>query len=120
MIDVEMMQEAIELGKLYDSRWGKEIDFVGMPSVLGQHKLLLVMRLIVDTGDSVLVGYQKINELVNPYYKYLMSIEGIKDGDIVDKKCPLCGKNVRLYQIGNSYEYRCDTHNCISCGCRGI
>ena len=120
MIDVKMMQESIKLGQLYENRWGKEVDFVGMPSSIGQHKLLLVMRLIVDTGDSVLVGYQKIKKLVDPYYKYLMSIERSKDGDVVDKRCPLCGENVKFYQMGNSYEYRCDTPNCISFGARGI
>ena len=105
MIDVEMMQEAIKLGKLYESRWGKEVDFVGMPPNLGQHNLLLVMRLIVDTGDSVLVGYQKIKKLINPYYEYLKSIGKIKAGDVVDRKCPLCGGNVRFYEIGSSYRY---------------
>ena len=39
MIDVKMMQELIKLGQLYENRWGKEVDFVGMPSSLGQHKL---------------------------------------------------------------------------------
>lgn len=49
-----------------------------------------------------------------------MSIDKIKEEDIVDKKCPLCGGDVKFYQMGNSYKYRWDTPNCISCGGRGI
>jgi len=41
MIDVKMMQETIKLGKLYESRWGKEVDFIGMPPNLGQHNFCL-------------------------------------------------------------------------------
>jgi len=78
------------------------------------------MRLIVDTGHSVLVGYQKIKKLVDPYYEYLKSIEEIKAGDVVDRKCRLCGGNVRFYEFGNSYGYGCDTPNCISLSFRGI
>ncbi len=120
MIDVAMMKESIKLGQLYESRWGKEVDFVGMPSFLGQHKLLLVMRLIVDTGDSVLVGYQKIRDLLNPYYDYLVGFDALNDGDIVDKKCPLCNNHVKFHRMGNSFEFRCDTSNCVKYSARGI
>lgn len=120
MIDVDIMEEQIKLGKLYEIRWGKEIDFVGMPPVLTQHKLLLVMRFIVDTGDSVLVGYKKIKGLIEPYCNYLMTVTNIENMDVVDEKCHLCGGQVRMYQTGNSYEYKCDTRNCISIVNRGI
>lgn len=113
MIDTEIMQESIKLGELYESRWGKEVDFVGMPSSLGQHKLLLIMRLIVDTGDSILVGYQKIRDFLNPYYDYLDTFDEINNGDVVDKKCPLCNSNVRFYKTGNLYKFKCDTPNCL-------
>ena len=78
------------------------------------------MRIIVDTGDSVLVGYQKIRNLLKPYYKYLDTFDKLNCGDIVDKKCPLCAGDIKLYRMGNSYEFRCDTPNCVVYGARGI
>ena len=74
------------------------------------------MRLIVDTGDSVLVGYQKIRDLLKPYYKYLDTLDKFNNDGNVVKKCPLCDGNVELYRMKNSYEFRCDTPNCIVCG----
>lgn len=120
MINTEIQQEIIELGIKYKNNWGKSVDFVGLSSVLSQERLLLVMRLIVDTGDSVLVGFQKIKNLLNPYYKYLDSIIDISCSESIDRNCPLCGNNVRYFSDGNSYEFKCDTTHCIRRTIRGI
>ena len=120
MINVEVMKEITELCTKYEKRWNKPVDFVGFPSTLYQERFLLIMRYIVDTGDSILVGYQKVSRLLNSYYKYLNSIDGINDGECVEKNCSLCGEKVRFYELENSYEFRCDTHNCVTYGARGI
>ena len=120
MINTEVMKEITELCAKYEKRWNKPVDFVGLPATLYQERFLLIMRYIVDTGDSILVGYQKIRDLLNPYYKYLDAFDNLKNGDIVDKKCPLCAGDVKFYRMGNSYEFRCDTPNCVAYGARGI
>lgn len=119
MINVEVMKEITELCAKYEKRWNKPVDFVGLPSTLYQERFLLIMRYIVDTGDSILVGYQKVDGLLNSYYEYLDSIDCIKDRECVDKNCPLCGKKVRLFETSNSCEFRCDTNNCVVYGVQG-
>lgn len=120
MISVEILQELIKLGQLYESKWKKEVDFSGMPQFLKEDRLLFVMRLIAETGDNVLEGYKKTMDLTEPYFEYLVSVGGLNNGDIVDKKCPLCGGKVRYYKTGNTSEYKCDTRNCISIVGRGL
>lgn len=80
MINIEVMKEITELCTKYEKRWNKPVDFVGLPYALYQERFLLIMRYILNTGDSILVGYQKVSRLLNSYYKYLISIDGIKDG----------------------------------------
>ena len=46
--------------------------------------------------------------------------ETMKDGEIVEKACPFCVEKERYYENGKSYEFRCDTVNCIKYGSRGI
>lgn len=120
MIDEEMLKEICELSDKYEYRWGKSVDHVGMPITIDQHRLVLALRIMVDTGDSILVAYQKVRDLVNPYYEYLDSITDISDGEYVEKDCPLCGNKVRFYSIDNSYEFKCDTFNCLRLTVRGI
>ncbi len=121
MINIEVMKEVEELCDKYEKRWNIPLDFVGLPSTLWQEKFLLIMRLIVNTGDSILVGNQKVSKILKSYCEYLNSIEeNIKDGEIVEKVCPFCGEKVRFYENGKSYEFRCDTVNCIKYGSRGI
>ncbi len=120
MINTEVMKEITKLCAEYEKRWNKPVDFVGLPSAMNQERLLLAMRLIVDTGDSVLVGFKKVSKLLNVYYKYLDNIEDINDGENVEKNCPLCGNKVRYFIEGTSYEFKCDTPYCIRRIFRGI
>ena len=113
MINTEVMKEITELCAKYEKRWNKPVDFAGVPSTLYQERFLLIMRYIVDTGDSILVGYQSVRRLLNLYNKYLDSIEEINDGESVEKDCPLCGEKVRFYEVGNSFQFRCSTRNCL-------
>ena len=123
LVNVKAMQEIHKLSSLYEKRWGKEVDYVGMPTRLCQETLLQVLRLIVDTGDSILVGFQKRKALVDPYHDYLENFHennDIQNGFVFEKPCPLCNKKVIYYEQGNSYEYRCETENCFNSTFRGI
>ena len=61
MINEKAMLRICELTDLYKKRWGKEVDLSFHPPGLTQEKLVNVLELIVDTGDSVLVGWNKLN-----------------------------------------------------------
>ncbi len=34
--------------------------------------------------------------------------------------CPRCGKELTYRSVGNSYEVKCPTENCIKLTCRGL
>ena len=34
--------------------------------------------------------------------------------------CPVCGGTIRFNVVGNSYEYKCDTKDCIHATVRGL
>lgn len=123
LINVKAMQEIHKLSSLYEKRWGKEVDYVGMPTRLCQETLLQVLRLIVETGDSILVGLQKRKALIDPYYNYLEEYHekhNITNCFVFEKPCPLCNNKVIYHQNGNSYEYKCETENCFNSIFRGI
>ena len=61
MIDVEISKKIKELGLLHKQRWGKEPDYTIVPKGITQEILLKVLERIVDTGESVLVGWNKID-----------------------------------------------------------
>ena len=56
MINIEIIQEIHRLSALYEDRWGKEVDYIDIPSNCSQEKLVQAIRIIVDTGESVLCG----------------------------------------------------------------
>ena len=125
MINIEVMQELHELSLLYEARWGKDVDYVGMPTTISEKRLLLILRYIVDTGDSVLVGAQKVRDILNEYHDYIEKETAahnwdVENGYVFTKPCPLCGNKVRYKIHGNSYAYECDTPHCFASVVRGI
>ena len=123
MVNVKAMQEIHKLSSLFEKRWGKEVDYGGLPDSICQETLVQVLRLIVETGDSVLVGFQKRKALIDSYRNYLEEYHENNDiqiGFIFEKACPLCNNKVVFEQQGNSYEYRCETDNCFIMAFRGI
>lgn len=123
MVNIAILREMHKLCSLYEKRWGREVDFIGMPDNLSQEKLLQVMRIIAETGDSVMVGFQKRKALVNPYFDYIENYHmshDIRNGFVFDKPCPLCNNRVVYREVGNSYAYECQTENCFVARFRGI
>ena len=60
MFDAEVMKEIEKLSKLYEERWHAYVDKMVIPDKLSQEELVIVLRRIVDTGESVLAGWNKI------------------------------------------------------------
>ena len=124
MINPSVINEIHKLASQYEAKFGKEIDYIGLPSTISQEKLLQALRIIVNTGDSVLVGLEKLRNLVNPYFDYLENYHeshpNILNGFIFPKPCPLCGEIVSYYKSGNSYMYKCETSHCLIYQIRGI
>ena len=124
MINPNVIKETHKLATEYEKRFGKEIDCVGLPSTVSQEKFLQALRIIVDTGDSVLVGMTKVRDLIKPYFAYLTEYHNshldITNGFAFPKVCPLCGKKVFYYEFGNSYMYKCETEYCFIEQFRGL
>ena len=57
--DGEYLQKVSELCKLYYDRWEKEVDLLALPAGID---IVKTLGRIVDTGESPIVGWQKINE----------------------------------------------------------
>lgn len=64
MINREAMKRVDELLAQYKFNWGKEVDFSVIPPRLTQEKLVVVLERIVETGESLLVGYEKVKEVI--------------------------------------------------------
>lgn len=62
MINKDALIEIEKLEELYKLRWNKEVDYSLLPHSVTQEQLCLILRRIVDTGESCLVGYNKIKE----------------------------------------------------------
>ena len=125
MVNIEILQELHRYSLLFEERWGREVDYVGMPSHISQERLLLILRYAVETGDSVLVSAQKVRDIISEYHNYLeeqhaLREQEIESGYIFEKPCPLCGNSVKYNKTGNSYTYTCSTKNCFASTCREI
>ncbi len=60
MMNPDTLNRLNELCKLYKHRWGKEVDYTILPRSISQEKLVIILERIVDTGESILVGYNKV------------------------------------------------------------
>lgn len=59
MIDQELIDIAEELMQKYEYNWGKKLETKSMPRGMTQEKFVVVMERIVETGESILVGWNK-------------------------------------------------------------
>lgn len=60
MLNPDTLEQLNSLCGLYKHRWGKEVDYTILPPSITQEKLLIILERIVNTGESILVGYNKI------------------------------------------------------------
>ena len=59
MIDQEVLKKVEELLEKYKYNWGREVDLNCMPPGISQEKFIVVLERIVETGESILVGWNK-------------------------------------------------------------
>ena len=60
MVNEEALEEIKKLSCVYEKNWDIPVDYTILPAELSQEKLVVVLKRIVDTGESVLVGYSKM------------------------------------------------------------
>ena len=59
MIDQESLDKIEKLLEKYKYNWKREVDLNCMPPGISQEKLVVVLERIVETGESILVGWNK-------------------------------------------------------------
>lgn len=60
MINREVLEKIRILEQKYKETWGINVDYTIIPSGMTQEKLVDVLERIVDTGESIIVGFSKI------------------------------------------------------------
>ncbi|MBE6754204.1 MAG: hypothetical protein E7559_07645 [Ruminococcaceae bacterium] len=60
MTDKQVTERIELLERKYREVWGVEVDYLTVPACMTQEKLVCVLERIIDTGESVLVGFNKI------------------------------------------------------------
>ena len=60
MLNSDTLEQIDILSDLYQYRWGKSLDYTIIPQNMTQEDLLIVLKRIVDTGESILIGYNKL------------------------------------------------------------
>ena len=59
MVNQEVLEQIEELLQKYKYNWGKEVELKNTISCMSQEQLVVVLEHIVETGESVLVGWDK-------------------------------------------------------------
>ena len=60
MINKEALERIKILEQNYKETWGINVDYTIIPPGMTQEKLVDVLERIVDTGESITVGFSKI------------------------------------------------------------
>ena len=59
MINDEAIGKIKILENKYKENWGKSVDYTIIPQGITQEKMVEILERIVDTGESILVGFEK-------------------------------------------------------------
>ena len=62
MVNEVAMRKIEMLERQYKNSWGKEVDYTILPQGMTEETLALTLERIVETNESILVGYNKIKE----------------------------------------------------------
>mgnify|MGYP006906609516 FL=1 len=63
MLNKEALEKIRILEQKYKETWGINVDYTIIPSGMTQEKLVEVLERIVDTGESIIVGFNKIKNI---------------------------------------------------------
>lgn len=61
MVNEEAIRQIQILEQNYEFNWGRKVDYTVLPQGLSQEKLVAILERIANTGESVLVGWNRIN-----------------------------------------------------------
>lgn len=59
VVNQEALDKIDELSQEYKNNWGREPDFICQLGFMTQEDMVVVLERIVETGESVLVGWNK-------------------------------------------------------------
>ena len=59
MVEQDALNRIEELERAYEKNWGRRVDDTIIPPRMSQADLAVVMERIVNTGESILIGYEK-------------------------------------------------------------
>lgn len=62
MMNQETLNQIKTLEQKYLENWGKEVDYTILPVGITQEQLVKILERIVKTGESILVGFNKIEK----------------------------------------------------------
>ena len=60
MINKEALEKISILEQKYKETWGIDVDYTIIPPGITQEKLVDILERIIDTGESITVGFSKI------------------------------------------------------------
>ncbi len=60
MVNQNVLEKTDALLQKYKERWGRDVCLNYLPPEMTQEKLVVVLERIVETGESVLVGWNKL------------------------------------------------------------
>lgn len=62
-----MNKKDIEMVKIlendYENKWGKKVNYSIIPKGIVQEDMVAVLRIMIKTGDSLLVAFEKFKKL---------------------------------------------------------
>lgn len=62
MVNKEALQRIEQLNLQYERNWGKKVDYSILPPHISQEKMVLILERIVETGESILVGWTNVKK----------------------------------------------------------
>jgi len=62
MVNKEALDRIKLLEQKYAENWGRDIDYTIIPAGITQEKLVQILEIIADTGESIAAGYSKIKD----------------------------------------------------------
>ncbi len=68
MINDSVFKKIEILEKEYEKTWGKKVNYTIIPKGMTQEKLVKVLELMVETGDSILVAYSKYKNTTQEHF----------------------------------------------------
>ena len=64
MVNKEALDKIKILEQEYMENWGRNVDYTAIPIEMTQEKMVEVLERIKDTGESVLVGFNRIKNRI--------------------------------------------------------